>query len=249
MSCIFYGKRRSGKSHLIRFLLSQVGKQFCYVWVFSKTAFNGFFQSFINSPDFYVTQGFDQGKLRLILDRASMAIPCASCHRKRATHLIIMDDIINDKFWYSSVVRDLFTFGRHYGVAVWLTTQHPTAIHPAARDNADMVFIFRMHNRKFLKMLSDEYVSQYAVRGAMRTLWKVTATAPNQVAVINLQSKAVVKLQDYLAVFKAPSYPPRKFRVGCKDAVQLAKSDTKNKRLRPYLGTTVSNILSEPFKE
>lgn len=206
-SIIFYGKRRTGKSHLIRYLLSIVGGQYCFIWVFSKTAFSGFYQNILGEGGSgFVYQDFDPTVLEQVLNRGSYKKYCDECGAPES-HLVILDDIINDKFWFSDTVKRLFTFGRHYNIAVWLTTQHPTAVHPSARGNADLVFVFRLWNRKHFQLIKNEYVQP---RGGQvsRLIWTVTATHPNNALVINLQSPVINRPVDYMAWIRAPPDEP-----------------------------------------
>lgn len=58
-------------------------------------------------------------------------------------HTLILDDVVHDKRFsrYADELSEAFMTFRHIGCAVLITSQYPTAIAPAIRNNADFVFI------------------------------------------------------------------------------------------------------------
>jgi hypothetical protein len=127
------GRRGSGKTNLVRWLLRTIarGGQVRDVWVFTSTAFTGHWQSTVGESRVY--ENFDEELLHGILQRQAAARAAGRPNEA----LLILDDVLGSMSFTSSVWKLLASTGRHYNLSVVLVSQHYHAIPPLVRLNSD----------------------------------------------------------------------------------------------------------------
>ena len=150
MNVLAVGKKKSGKTNLIKHLLlrnSLYNQYFQFGMVFTNTKFD---EEYSYLPDRYVIDGFDIEKFeeyrRHVQDMEEIQ-----------PNFLIMDDLV-------AVVKDQPEFvnficnHRHYKTSVMVSAQYfrrgvPTAL----RENTDVAFFFRTMNEGTLKSLWESY--------------------------------------------------------------------------------------------
>jgi hypothetical protein len=172
MTC--YGKPKAGKSHFMKYLTGRLlseGK-IDYVYVFSGTAFNDFFQEFVDPK--YINQGWDTQKMKKI---EKLAIET----KKRGKQwLIIIDDCLGEKAFKScaSYFESLLANHRHYGFNFIMATQHPnrlTTVAPAVTTHA---ILFPMKGAAETKPLWEKYGQSY---GDYKSFYELLNKLPKHV--------------------------------------------------------------------
>lgn len=114
---IISGSRMSGKSNLLKHLLSFTKKRFDIIVVFSRTLINGFYQSFIDSKLI-----FDDYKPEVLIDLRKTALNLKE-QGKKFKYLLIFDDCVDSKSKYEKEITNSFFNGRHYGESLIFLTQ------------------------------------------------------------------------------------------------------------------------------
>jgi hypothetical protein len=127
------GRRGSGKSNMLRFLLRTIARagQVRDVWVFTSTAFTGDWGRTVGEHRVY--ENFDEELLNGILQRQAAARAAGTPNEA----LLILDDVLGSMSFTSSVWKLLASTGRHYNLSVLLVSQHYHAIPPLVRLNSD----------------------------------------------------------------------------------------------------------------
>lgn len=169
---LLYGVRRTGKSFWIRDLMYRYwlqGTQFWTVIVFSPTAFNGFFESFLCKD--YIHTNYSPAVMAALLKRQSKLYEMKKHHPEYAhinfSTLVILDDVIQDAdICKDTLLRTLFVAGRHYGICTILTTQDPKAVPPILRNNSELSVIFRQHQYRSIESLRDDYLAELPLKEA-----------------------------------------------------------------------------------
>ncbi|ARR75007.1 putative VV A32 virion packaging ATPase [Mimivirus AB-566-O17] len=150
---LILGRRRSGKSWLIRDLMYH--KRFMkQVLVFSGTEnVSAFMSDFV--PDVFIHSEFSSEILENLLETQRKKIREAK--RKNESEdgktsknnmAIVMDDMLHDaKSWTRDRgVKELFFNGRHYNLLYVVALQYVYGLPPEFRDNLDYIFIYPQEN-------------------------------------------------------------------------------------------------------
>ena len=161
---VFIGKRRTGKSFLVKDLL-YYHRDIPISTVISGTeAANRYYSNIIPSifiHDEYTPYLLDNVvtrqkriKARMEKDGPSTTIDPRS--------MLILDDCLFDNSWIKDKnIRCLFMNGRHYNMLFMITMQYPLGIPPSLRTNIDYVFILRENNINNRKRIYDNYASMF----------------------------------------------------------------------------------------
>ena len=181
---VLSGKRRTGKSWFLRWFLSKPRwrKRFDFVYVVSNTAFNGFWQPIVGEE--FVFQGWEgnliegqesYGKVltqklieKQVGEFQAFEGPAEEAKKHVSITLLILDDVISEKgFHEEEVIKQLAVMGRHFNMAVAITTQHPTGIATWLRTNVDVAVVFQQRTKlaqdntfdDFMGVMKDKHVA------------------------------------------------------------------------------------------
>lgn len=142
---IMLGKRRTGKSFLVRDLLSYHSDMPSGVVISGTEASNGFFGKIF--PPLYI---FDEFKPKIIENLVKRQKHVMRKIKKDPVCeidprcILLMDDCLYDKTWANDVnIRQIMLNGRHLKLFFILTSQYPLGVPPNLRSNIDYVFILR----------------------------------------------------------------------------------------------------------
>jgi hypothetical protein len=145
-TCMFMGKRRTGKSVGIHGTAHVVSEMIQHAIVISATEqVNGFYREWI--PEQFIYTKYSPLILQAILSfqRKLAGLVEAGKLKKIPPVLVILDDLIADpKLRLDPTIAEMFTTGRHYGCCTMMTTQYVKGIAPRLRGNTDFLFIFRV---------------------------------------------------------------------------------------------------------
>ena len=150
------GKRHSGKSELIKYIVSLYGHLFNKIFVICPSeAVNKFYSQFLPSENIfteYKEEWIDKLMQRLI------KINVGKKDNESAHILLILDDCVSDVNFHSDkAFQKIFTRGRHMKISLMITTQHPYLIPPVARINCDYILCGQM-NKQSIKLMCDEFL-------------------------------------------------------------------------------------------
>lgn len=150
---VFSAKRRSGKSHLITFMMYKYSSLYDNLIIVNPTAFNGHYKKYTSN----VIETFDEVLIQKLLKRQ------VELTRKNIRNhvLIICDDCLSKANFNSKTFETLATQGRHYQVSCWISTQHYTKIPQPLRLNVDYMFILGNQKTEVLKKVYDELAGYF----------------------------------------------------------------------------------------
>lgn len=145
---IFSAKRKSGKTHLITFLMYSFHELYQNIIIINPTAFNGFYRKYTNN----IVENFNDTLIEKLMRRQK-----ALTRKGIRNHvLLILDDCLSIASFASPVFLQLASQGRHYQISCWISTQHYTKIPPSLRMNVDYMFIMGNQKGEVLKIVYDE---------------------------------------------------------------------------------------------
>jgi hypothetical protein len=152
----FCAKRNSGKSQLLRYLVTCSKNRFSKIFVICPTeSVNHFYSDLVPASNI-----FPQYKEEWVESLISKMTEINSGKNdKEAKHiLLILDDCCSDSnFHQSKTLKKLATRGRHIKIAVMITCQYIYQIPPVIRNNCDYIYVGQM-NQQGLKLLTDEFL-------------------------------------------------------------------------------------------
>lgn len=194
--CVFFGKRRTGKTFSLRHILYTGRALFNNGLVLSNTFFNGFWQKYF--PKQYVHE-FDPIILDMYLalqkKEVNAWLEAGSPRTHNPYKVIVLDDVVSKGFRYVDAVTEFAVAGRHYRTCVLMTTQYPRLIASSTRSNTDFAFIFFQQNFNERESIVTEYMSVMEKEGAMTLLDKMTTIEEGEpqreVMVINLMANTM----------------------------------------------------------
>lgn len=153
-----YGKRRTGKTHILKALCFQMRRYFPLVIVFTKTKFNGDLLKMF--PDACMFNDLDEGLLERLIEAQKERVkeakkgpqPWPNCRM-----LLVLDDVLSDRKnpRYNEMLRKLFFEGRHFWISMIITSQDSKGLPPALKQNTDITFVLPMQARRDRETLAD----------------------------------------------------------------------------------------------
>jgi len=213
---VFLGKRRTGKSFLVKDLL-YYHRDIPIGTIISATEIaNTFYGDIV--PPVFIHDEYTQHLIHNVCMRQKIikkkidkvVLRTGSCNIDKRT-LLIMDDCLYDNSWvYDKNILQLFLNGRHWGVLFMLTMQHPLGIPPCLRTNIDYVFILRDNNIKNRKKIYENYASMFPTFEVFQSVMD-QCTENYECLVIQINSESN-KLQDQVFWYKASEH--QDFRIG-----------------------------------
>jgi len=160
-SIAIIGRRRGGKTHLCKYLISHV---------FAKKY--GRFIVLAGTRDCKVSYGdiipknfiheFSIAQLKTVRDYQNELVSRyeSQCLPKEGRVCVILDDIGADRaIMNSEIIRDLYANSRHYGIMLVSLHQYPYQIAPANRANLDYVFLCSFGAKKLTSLYFQEFVN------------------------------------------------------------------------------------------
>ena len=150
------GKRHSGKSELIKYIISLYGRQFNKIFVICPSEAVNKFYSKVLPPENIFTEYSEEWIEKLM--KRLIQINVGKNDDNSAHILLIMDDCVSDVNMHSAKnFEKIFTRGRHLKISLMITTQYLYLIPPVARINCDYILVGQL-NKQGLKVMSDEFL-------------------------------------------------------------------------------------------
>ncbi len=245
---IYGGKRRSGKSFHIRYLLSTLPRDFYKMAiVMTRTPQTNAFQGLVG-PE-WVHPGWNPALARQYMEAGAKNVDKNGEGHKDNRMLLIMDDIIGGEvkdIHNDHVIDDMATLGRHYDIDVIITTQYPHALSPRVRNNCDLYIGFEVSG----KMEFDSVINTYCYRlgdfrAAAAVYERYTEGYKAFVALRHIRERDIVKRYNYTL---APEEPVKDFPIGCEVQQKSAIAWTKARKSKSKSTNSTTDDVSDAFK-
>lgn len=151
-----YGKPKSGKSHLIQYLISSYCKEFDFVVIISPTIFDGKYnyckELGIKTVSLLSANNIEE-KLQTIMKKQEILVD-----KKIKNNILIVFDDIQGLFKNSSTAVSLNACYRHYNISLMFGIQNITSLANTSRINQSHAFIFKMTTKRELENLKDSFI-------------------------------------------------------------------------------------------
>ena len=153
------GRRGSGKSVLLKWLIRQSRNLFSEVFIFSPSSFSGYWSDVLDESNIFLE--YDEAWVQKLVDKMTglnKGKNQQSPDFKRV--MLVLDDVISSdaKSQTSKMLKLLATRGRHLGITCIISSQHINfgAVGPTLRNNSDYTFVGKI-NRSSLEIVEDVY--------------------------------------------------------------------------------------------
>ena len=150
------GKRNSGKSQMLRYLVLQQRPLFKSIFVVCPTeSVNHFYRDLVKKENIF--DSYNENWVEALIKKLTEVN--SGKGEVDASHiLLILDDCCSDTaFHQSKSFKKLCTRGRHIKISVIITCQYIYQIPPVARNNSDYVLVSQM-NTQGLDLLTSEFL-------------------------------------------------------------------------------------------
>jgi hypothetical protein len=225
---LLIGKRRTGKSWMMRDLLNRMRHLYPYGWVFSHTKHNGFYQKFL--PNAFIMPEFDP---EVVYDIMEMQKSRILRRGQNNEVFIIFDDMAaSHNLRYEKMMRELSFNGRHYGITVFFATQRMNAASTAIRDNADRLILFTTNNVKVIEMLSQEFANDFIDKNHFRAF--LSLQTEDQQAVIINQRDTTLRGEERYRIYSARDLDHVNFTMLCDHAWNYNRADEVKKQRQQW---------------
>ena len=228
--CVFIGRRRTGKSTLVKDLLFNHQDMPLGTVISGTEESNSFYSKMI--PPLFIHGEYNSLILANFVKRQKMIMAkimaeqaagqMKSRYDPRA--MLILDDCMYDDSWtHDKNIRYLFMNGRWLKVFFLITMQYPLGIQPALRTNVDFVFILREPYMSNRKRIFDNYGSAFPSFEFFCQI--MDQCTQNYECIVVDNTSQSNKLEDIVFWYKADIHGD--FRIGAPES--WAHSDSKRK--------------------
>lgn len=160
---LLVGKRFTGKSYMLRWMLKELNDRFDYGYLISPTAFTGDWNCF---PKHRLRERLNESFIEqlLLVQRRLM-----QQGHNTSTYLAIDDGLGTVDFRTKAWMR-LAATARQYQISLFVVTQRFLQIPPVLRDNSDYIIVFVTTGNKMREAIYDTYVPSGMSRAAFYRL-------------------------------------------------------------------------------
>lgn len=229
--CVFIGRRRTGKSTLVRDLLFHQQEIPLGTVISGTEESNHFYRSLI--PPLFIHGDYSPviianfcKRQKMILQKIGKEVEMYGQARTDPRAFLIMDDCLYDDSWlHDRNIRYLFLNGRHLKVFFLITMQYPLGIPPMLRTNVDFAFLLREPSPQNRKRIFENFGSAFPSFEFFCQIMD-QCTQNYEVVVINNNCLSN-KLEDIVFWYKAEIHG--EFRIGAPEFWKHSSNNFKDK--------------------
>ena len=140
-TCVFIGKRGTGKSTLVADILYHLRHINAGVAISATEDGNAFYSNFI--PELLIHPEYKPDVIQQVITRQKEAIKNKNTKSDKDVFLLLDDCMYDKKMIRDTNIRGIFMNGRHWRITFMLTMQYCMDLPPDLRANIDYVFILR----------------------------------------------------------------------------------------------------------
>ena len=154
---LFVGKRNSGKSILMKYMIEQNQRNYSKMYLFSPSeSVNHFFSSVVKKECTF-SEYSEKWMTTLIVKMTEINQGKTAKDSSFKNVLIILDDLGSDVNFHSSKALSIITArGRHLGISIFIALQHLNSCPPLLRSNCDYIFCGKL-SRNSIELLIENY--------------------------------------------------------------------------------------------
>tara|TARA_Y100000022_G_C13258565_1_gene381229 strand:- start:3460 stop:4284 length:825 start_codon:yes stop_codon:yes gene_type:complete len=210
-TCVFIGKRGTGKSTLVADILYHVKNINAGVAISATEDGNAYYSKFI--PDILIHSEYKPEIIQQVINRQKRVIN-SSKKNTDGDVFVLLDDCMYDKRMVRDTnIRGIFMNGRHWRITFLLTMQYCMDLPPDLRANIDYVFILRENIIQNQEKLYKNFFGIFPHFSVFQDVLN-SCTEGYDCLVLDNTSKSN-NIQDCVYWYKAK--PNRTFKIGSKE--------------------------------
>lgn len=225
-TCVFIGKRGTGKSTLVADILYYMRRINAGVAISATEDGNAFYSNFI--PDILIHSEYKPEIIEQVISRQKKIIN----GRNRGTEgdvFVLLDDCMYDKRMIRDTnIRGIFMNGRHWRITFMLTMQYCMDLPPDLRANIDYVFILRENIIQNQEKLYKNFFGIFPHFSVFQDVLN-SCTEGYDCLVLDNTSKSN-NVQDCVFWYRAK--PNRDFKIGSKELWNYCTKNYDEKKAR-----------------
>ena len=199
------GKRNSGKSQIIKYLLSYSisNKEFNKIFIICPTnSINHFYDSMVSPNN--IKDSYDEEWVELLISKMSKINDGKTSQKDKPYNLLlILDDVANDKaFHHSKTIRQLYGRGRHSFISIICVGQQLHSLATIQRSNADYLICGQMNSNNIV-LLCDEFRAPILDKKQFIELYKMSTSNYSFFVINNNTIKNTDDVNNYYGTIKA----------------------------------------------
>ena len=213
---VLLGKRNTGKSYVMKDLLSKHTSIPLGVVISPTESANAFFGKFV--PKMFIHDEFKPAivdnvvrRQKAVMSTMNDEVDNFGTSNVDPRGFLILDDCMFDSKWTKDVnMRYLFMNGRHVKCMLLITMQYPLGMPPILRSNVDYTFILREPSLQNRRRIFDSYAGMFNSFDLFCTVLDQSTNNYECLVIDNrVQSN---RLEDQVYWYKAPS-PPAQYKL------------------------------------
>ena len=213
-TCVFIGKRGTGKSTLVADILYYLRKIPMGIAVSATEDGNAFYANHI--PDIFIHTEYNKDVIQQVVNRQKKAISEQDDKSKKDPKndaFVLLDDCMYDKKMIRDPnIRGIFMNGRHWRITFMLTMQYCMDLPPDLRTNIDFVFVLRENIIENQDKLFKNFFGIFPHKETFREVMN-SCTEGFDCMVLDNTSRSN-QISDCIYWYRAK--PDRKFKIGDK---------------------------------
>ena len=226
-TCVFIGKRGTGKSTLVADILYHCRKIPLGVAISATEDGNAFYANHI--PDIFIHTEYNKEIIQQVITRQKKTISEQEDKNKKDPKndiFVLLDDCMYDKKMIRDPnIRGIFMNGRHWRVTFMLTMQYCMDLPPDLRTNIDFVFILRENIIENQDKLYKNFFGIFPHKDTFREVMN-SCTEGFDCMVLDNTSRSN-QITDCVYWYRAK--PNRKFKIGDKNLWNYHKKNYNEK--------------------
>ena len=226
-TCVFIGKRGTGKSTLVKDILYHLRKIPAGVVISATEDGNAYYSNFV--PDILIHSEYKPEVIQQVINRQKKVIRGTSKTCDNDVFVLLDDCMYDKRMIRDTNIRGIFMNGRHWRVTFMLTMQYCMDLPPDLRANIDYVFILRENIIQNQEKIYKNFFGIFPQFSIFQDVMN-TCTEGYDCLVLDNTSKSN-NIQDCVFWYRAK--PERHFRIGSKELWNFnAKNYDKNSKNR-----------------
>ena len=156
---IFCAKRCSGKSELIKYLITCYQAEWDKIYVVSPTeTVNSFYKKAGIADNSMIFEFWSETWIQSLINKMTTMYANKPKEERRKVLLICDDVCADNNFHTSKMLKVLVSRCRHINITLIFTIQHLTMLPPICRSNSDYIFLGQLNNAS-VNIACDEFVA------------------------------------------------------------------------------------------
>jgi len=225
-TCVFIGKRGTGKSTLVKDILYYCRKVPIGTAISATEDGNKYYSGFI--PDLFIHSEYKSDVIQSVINRQKKMIMSAkeSDAKSKNDAFVLLDDCMYDKKMIRDPnIRGIFMNGRHWRLMFILTMQYCMDLPPDLRANIDFVFVLRENIVQNQDKLYKNFFGIFPDAATFREVMN-SCTEGYDCMVLDNTSRSN-KIEDCIFWYRAK--PDRQFKIGSRELWDFHKKNYNSK--------------------